>query len=443
MDTSQILNTMWDEQEFRQASLAIEWLPSIPLRILKVFAVESSIIDVWKQCLKKGFSISRALLNKKLWDDILDWRIKLTTNSVVIVHSRKVKEPFVIAFLLNENIKLKRSDVGGPGSYEAFSALHAFFTCANWNLVRASMKQLHAFSIEDSVRGNHRFNFGFTQLRVPKATNFVGPPNDSSDNMVYPRIASIQLKGKEPCDIVLDHLVRLVGLCRNALEKESIPESPGLRPVYPLRFPFWVTGYDTIQRLDLGLQPYVSGCEVMHRMSVCMFEKPGASQVSDEEGMIRLKKIKKSTEKFSSFQNTYMHIDRNDTPTFQVVMILSYLIPYECMCVMNLFDNENVMIFDDDLSDGLKFYAFGGYFHKHYHGRIELDQYWTQKCDDQAWMIRITPYTTNHAQRWCKKMREKGTQYTTALLRSLYLTDGSRYLGEFAKPTDVREKKQV
>ena len=126
MDTSQILNTMWDEQEFCQASLAIEWLPSIPLRILKVFAVESSIIDVWKQCLKKGFSISRALLNKKLWDDILDWRIKLTTNSVVIVHSRKVKEPFVIAFLLNENIKLKRSDVGGPGSYEAFSALHVF-----------------------------------------------------------------------------------------------------------------------------------------------------------------------------------------------------------------------------------------------------------------------------------------------------------------------------
>lgn len=100
-------------------------------------------------------------------------------------------------------------------------------------------------------------------MTVPASRNFIGVPIDNSWDSVYPRIAKVQLDGSYQCNIVLDHIVRLVGYCRRVLDTDTLPQSPELSSVYPFTFPFFVKGLDTHQRVTMGLEPYVTGIKVM------------------------------------------------------------------------------------------------------------------------------------------------------------------------------------
>jgi hypothetical protein len=75
--------------------------------------------------------------------------------------------------------------------------------------------------------------------------------------------------------------------------------------------------------------------------------------------------------------------------------------------------------------------VYAGYFASDYHGKVKIDEDWRDKCDVNAWwMIRVTPYTTNHSLKWSKKLLSTGYLHTVQMTRSFYMIPGSLILGK-------------
>jgi hypothetical protein len=445
MSDNNVLNIMWSIEDFKDQILnSLITVGGVKFRILTVLVTASSLLEEWRRCVnkKQTLNLSPRHLSNALKLDLAQWKVVMHLNTVIVACARDSKVPFFFGLLLTDTVVVKKSKAGGPLAFEAMTKLQRFLACADWTGLRSCLKMLHSHAKRDSTRGNYRFNFGFTEMEVPASRNFVGRPADPVDGMVYPRVAQIQLDGGAACDIVLDHLVRLVGLIREVLKPESVPASPGLTKVYPLRFPFQVANLDTHQRLHLGMGLYSSGCEVMHRMSVCMFEKSGARVFSNEWAKLffgtDLPVSARTTKKFESFENTFVHTDANDLNVLQIVAVISHQIPNECFATINLVLNDCVMLHDDEISQDVKLIVFAGYFKDHAHGRVEVDPDWVAKCHPDAWMIRVTPYTTVHCSKWCKKLIKQGMSHTLHMIRSFYMVPGSQILGMKSTPDDVR-----
>lgn len=437
---SQVQTSVWGCEHFMHSVTKVDDLRvKRPLSFAEGYAVCSINIDTWKTLLTGdvALSLSRASLGDVGMDEVLSWRMEMHPNQVCAAYSRQSKSPEPIAFavMLDSNFVYEADNTKySQKTSKAFEQLQAFESSVSWSTLRASLKAMHSKSDEDCVRGNYRFNFGFAELACDKAEGFTGLPVDPSDGMFYPRISNIQYTGGEPCCIAIDFLVRLVGNCRLVLTSEAIPGFPGFEISYPLRFPMCVQGYNMASPLFMGLNSYVSGCDVMNRMSVCIFEREAASRESSKK-MESLFEIKLSQRrfgnKFMNFANSRMHRDMRNTPNLQMFIVVSYKIPHECMCMMNLETNEHIVFCDPDESggDGVKIFIFVGKFRDVFHGRVELDASWKEKCSPDAWMIRITPYTTAHAKKWNEKMNRFGDAYTMDLLRSLYRMVDSVRLG--------------
>jgi hypothetical protein len=144
-------------------------------------------------------------------------------------------------------------------------------------------------------------------------------------------------------------------------------------------------------------------------------------------------------QKNRNFENTKLHVDKNDIGVLQMVIIISYLAEEECFCILDARGNNCVLLYDREVTDSIKLHLYVGYFHNHFHGKVEVDEDWRDNCDDCAWILRIAPYTTAHWQAWNEKLvRSKNMVYTVATMRSLYMMPGSAYLGRDSEIGDVR-----
>jgi hypothetical protein len=399
----------------------------------KVYAGYSTMLKSWSKGLTDGTitDATKALLGPELWFDLLGCKVEMLVNTFVTAHCNVTKEPVAIALYLCEVVKIQSGGTGRrKNSDKALTDLHEFVFCADWTAVRACLKLLHMYAKYDELRANYRFNFGFAEMMVPVSRNFIGMPVDESF-MVYPRICQVQLDGSYKCDIILDHVIRLIGFCKIAFDADALPGSPGLASVYPLRFPLFVQGLDTFQRLALGIEPYISGCDVANRVSICIWEGPKAAEESDQFANSTLRETVSNcaNKKFSTFKNSTLHIDKNDLNTLQMVIVVSYHVPEECFTMIDLKDNNFVLFHDTNEVDAVKFYVYLGYFNSHYHGKVQLDPDWQNKCPDDAWLIRIAPYTTRHCEAWGEKLVRQGMLHTVKMVRSFYMTPGSAYLG--------------
>jgi hypothetical protein len=54
--------------------------------------------------------------------------------------------------------------------------------------------------------------------------------------------------------------------------------------------------------------------------------------------------------------------------------------------------NDMVILYDRGVCNQTKLHVYAGYFASDYHGKVEIDEDWWDKCDVNAWMIRDPIY---------------------------------------------------
>lgn len=441
------LSTLWDEEEVRLAFTRKQSGDVLLDSAIVTYNVTRFVpplhhISRWRNGLSAGTlrDANKEGLGPDLWDDLLACAIPMKPNQFIIAApTGRATEPMATALLLSEFVKIELTE--NSASDKALLALHEYAFCADWKAVRASLKLLHSLCDYDKIRGNYRFNFGFAQTIVPKARKFDGVPADD-ENVAYPRMSRVHLDGGIHCDIVVDHVVRLLGLLRKVMSTDIFQDSPVLQTLSPLGFPFHVDGFDTRNRANMS--PYKEALEVMNRFSICLFEGTCASAESDEFARDRYKQkvTGYANTKFTdNFVSTHLHVDPSDLPVLQLVVVVSFHMSEECFCIIDARGNQAILFHDHGLVQGVKVYVYSGYFTSHYHGKVEVSSDYIRNCAPDAWMIRIAPYSTKHCAAWNEKLMAMGKRERIPTVSSIYMMPGSDRLGRDSYVGENKKRK--
>ena len=304
---------------------------------------------------------------------------------------------------------------------EKVQNLQNFLEFYDFSILRGALKSLHRFTTLDKIRGNYRFSMGFAELMTYK-TRFDKPIVHVESGMVYPRISQIQLDGGHHMSVVLDGVLRLLTLSFRAVEETGILQNVQSK-IHPLVFPALISKSNIFKPTAWKRPEYQEAIDCTSRISIVLWEASSASEDSDivRQGLLTKRRTNKKTEKFETAEPTYFHVDGNDADGVQTVVVVAHNIPEEVFVVADPEeDGHNVMYFNIDESEGLRLYVFGCNFLKQHHGNIRLHDNYKLLCPPDAWMIRITPYATQHIEKWATYIKQQPRHEQGSILQQLY-----------------------
>lgn len=287
-------------------------------------------------------------------------------------------------------------------------------------MLRGALKSLHAFTKEDKIRGNFRFSMGFAELMTHK-TRFNSPIVHAESGLVFPRVSQIQLDGGIKMSIVLDGILRLLTLSFQAIDELGIVQRIKTK-IHPLVFPALITGSHIFKPTAWKRDEYQEAIDGISRISIVLWEGKSARVESDiiREQFFTKRRSNKNTQKFESTQPTLFHIDKRDIDSIQIVVVVAYKIPEEVFVVVDFEEDQNIMYFNIDDTEDLKLFIFGCNFLKQYHGNIRLNDNFNLLCPPDSWMIRITPYATDHIEKWARYIKKQPRHRQNSILQQLY-----------------------
>lgn len=295
---------------------------------------------------------------------------------------------------------------------------------ANYDFVylRAALKSIHMHSKVDLVRGSFRWSLGLAELMTNK-TRFGNPIQDPGTGWVYPRVSQIQLDGKLGASVVLDGVMRLLTLIFKCFESFDFVQE--LRnKLSPVRFPLLVNGSRVFRPTPYRQEQYELAASLMSRCSITLFEGSSANKESHKvrTTIFQPKSAKCCDEKFDQSSSVNFHIDSRDIDCVQVVAVVAHKMPEEVFMVIDEVDNQSIMYYDigESEDDDIKLYVFGCNFRSMVHGNIRLNEAYNEFCTEDSWMVRISPYGTEHAARWSERLQSLSLAEQRQLLKQFY-----------------------
>ena len=321
-----------------------------------------------------------------------------------------------------------QANIGIESNNGSLKDLHRFLVTYDFSMLRSALKSVDVGVIyKDNMRGNHRFNLGFTERNIPKS-RFGSDVMDKELGVVCPRVCQTLVDGKSQVSVALDGIVRLIAKCFKVFEKNEFVIALR-KKVGCLKFPLLVGGSDVFKHVSWEWEDYDIALSLMSRVSIVLHER----DVSDVGTMFNMettfgrkitnKKIELLAKLFGSIDSTFFHTDKNDVDGIQIVIVVAYKMPEECfVCIDDELD-ANVAYVDYEEDENLKLHVFGCNFLKSPHGNIRLFDDYAKRCCKDSWMIRITPYATQHIEKWTKLLELKTSSERFCLMDKFYMCE--------------------